>query len=88
VLVVHGEIDLATAPAMAGAIAALAPAAGERPVVIDVGGVTFIDSTGLKALLNALVELGNDRRLILRAVPSHFRRVLEMTTTVSLFQID
>jgi anti-sigma B factor antagonist len=52
VLVVQGELDIATAPRM---IAALneALAEGETPLVVDLSEVLFMDSTGLALLMNA-----------------------------------
>lgn len=50
VLDVVGEIDLATAPMFESAI--LAADLG-RSVLIDLSGVSFIDSTGLRVLITA-----------------------------------
>ena len=51
-----GELDLASAPAVRDALAgALADGAGA--VVVDLSRVTFLDSTGLAALLNAARRL-------------------------------
>src|SRR4051794_32243135 len=51
VLRVAGEVDLLTAPQLGEALAAaLAPG---RVVVADLAGVTFMDSTGLRTLLEA-----------------------------------
>jgi anti-sigma B factor antagonist len=51
-LAVQGELDIATAPRM---IAALneAVASLERPLVLDLTSVDFMDSTGLALLMNA-----------------------------------
>jgi anti-sigma B factor antagonist len=47
-----GEIDLFSSPALSGALAKAA--AADRPVVrIDLRALTFIDSTGISALLRA-----------------------------------
>jgi anti-anti-sigma factor len=52
-LVVVGEVDLATEPAVVDA-ARRAIADGEgRPLTVDLRGVQFMDSTGLRALLKA-----------------------------------
>lgn len=48
VLVAHGELDLVGAPQVADAL----PAEPDRPVVADLSGVTFMDSSGLRALLD------------------------------------
>jgi anti-anti-sigma factor len=44
VLAVAGDVDLATAPIMGETLAA-----EKRPVVLDLGEVTFMDSSGLTA---------------------------------------
>lgn len=51
-LAVEGELDIATAPRM---IAALNEAFAdlERPIVVDLSSVGFMDSTGLALLINA-----------------------------------
>jgi anti-sigma B factor antagonist len=55
-LEVFGELDLATAPRLC---ARLDRARGERVrrLVVDLTGVDFIDSTGLRALMGASTEL-------------------------------
>lgn len=50
VLSVHGEIDLASAPSLESRVESLDHG---TPVVVDLSGVTFIDSTGLRVLISA-----------------------------------
>lgn len=52
VLVVEGELDIATAPRMMSALNE-ALAEGEDPLVVDLSEVLFMDSTGLALLINA-----------------------------------
>ena len=52
VLVVEGELDIATAPRMISALNE-ALAAGDDPLVVDLSRVLFMDSTGLALLINA-----------------------------------
>ena len=51
-VVVHGELDLATAPALARV---LSSALDRRPAELhlDLGPLTFVDSTGIRVLLDA-----------------------------------
>jgi anti-sigma B factor antagonist len=49
---VEGELDVATAPAL-GDVLLQAETAGVAVIAIDLTGVSFIDSTGLRALLEA-----------------------------------
>lgn len=57
VVVVHGEIDLATAPALREAIAAMIRN-GTRQLIMDLEGVDFLDSTALNVLVGVVRELG------------------------------
>lgn len=51
-VVVQGEIDAATAPTLTADLAR-AVSAGAGPVEVDLSAVTFIDSSGLRALIVA-----------------------------------
>src|SRR5436190_15584610 len=55
-LEVFGELDLATAPRLCAALDA-ARIHRVRRVVVDLTGVDFCDSTGLRALIGASTEL-------------------------------
>jgi anti-sigma B factor antagonist len=55
-LVVSGEVDLATAPALRDALAARPGADGES-VGLDLSGVTFMDSIGLALVLSLWREV-------------------------------
>ena len=52
VLRVVGEVDLYTAPALRERLAELV-AAGVTNVILDTGGVTFLDSSGLGVLVGS-----------------------------------
>jgi anti-anti-sigma factor len=64
---VRGEIDLATAGDLAEALYAAA-AATDAGFLIDLSGVTFIDSTGIDALTRVL-NVHADKRFVI--VPSN-----------------
>ena len=75
VVCVHGELDLATAPALRQA---LLDAATGTPVdvVVDLAGVPFVDATSLGALLTAAEAVrtaGGELRL---ASPSRMLRLM------------
>ena len=53
VVSLRGEIDAATAPRLASRLFGLADE-GKRGVVVDLSEVTFMDSTGIGVLLNAV----------------------------------
>ena len=66
VLAVAGEVDVYTAPALRDRIADLLDK-GQQRLVIDLGGVEFLDSTGLGVLvagLNRAREVGGSLSLV------------------------
>jgi anti-sigma B factor antagonist len=56
VLAARGELDLATAPRLTALLDATR-SNGTRRVLVDLSGVEFCDSTGLRALIGAAVEV-------------------------------
>ncbi len=82
---VRGEIDLATAPELEARVLQ-AFDGGPSSIVLDLDGLTFIDSSGLRALV-ALSKAAGDRGalLTLRNVPRHAQRVLELTGLSDFF---
>ena len=72
---ISGEIDAHTAPAVA---AALAAADGE-PLVVELSGVDFVDSSGLRVLLEAHHNRSDAGRTLVLARPSvAVQRVLDV----------
>jgi anti-sigma B factor antagonist len=66
VLFVYGELDVLTAPLLHEALTAMT-AEGETTVFVDLANVTFIDSTGLTALVvghRHFDEAGGELRLV------------------------
>jgi anti-anti-sigma factor len=56
IVTVAGEVDPDTAPALTTAINDCITQAGGRPCVLDLTAVTFLDSAGLTALLEATIH--------------------------------
>ena len=78
-----GELDVA---ATSEVRACIDDAAGRRGLVLDLSGATFVDSSMLKELLRAGSELSRyGTRLVLAAIPSSVRRLLDLTRTARLF---
>ena len=71
----EGEIDLAVADQLAEA---LSTSIAGGTTAVDVSGVTFIDSTGLKVLLSAANALDGQGPLVLLRPSSAVRRVLDI----------
>jgi anti-sigma B factor antagonist len=84
-----GDIDVAAAGDLREAGLRAIEQADGRPVVLDAGGVTFIDSTGLGALvaLNNAAEETN-ARILLRSVPPRMATLLRVTALDHVFQVD
>ena len=73
----RGELDVATAPSFDRALTRLRPP-GQR-VVLDLGELHFMDSTGLRILLKARrIAAEGGWVLVLRSVPPNIRRLLEL----------
>ena len=78
VLEVGGEVDLYTAPTLRDRVADLLEA-GERQLIVDLGGVEFLDSTGLGVLVAGLNRS--------REVGGHFALVCPQERVLKLFRI-
>ena len=79
-MVVRGEVDLATAPKLQQALADRLSHGPPSILRLDLSGVSFMDSTGLHALLvaqRAARLLGGD--LVLVAISPQVTRLLEIT---------
>ena len=86
VIVVKGDVDLAGGPLLDEA---LAQVERTNAVVIDVSGVDFIDSSGLRSLLSASRRARErDADVVLRAPSIGVLRLLDLTGTTDQFRID
>ena len=80
-----GRLDVAGAPALREAISTLSENGAPR-VVIDMEGVSFVDSTGLGSVIAALKQIrGRQGELRLAAPNQQVRVVLELTTLDRVF---
>jgi anti-anti-sigma factor len=78
VVVVSGELDILTAPLLESELRA---AAGEtsNDLVVDLAGVSFMDSAGMNVLVRLYKVLDKANRvLVLRNTTGSVRRVLEL----------
>lgn len=77
---VHGDLDLATAPAFTAQLQ------GRRgPLVFDLRQTTFLDSSGLRALLTVTRADGGSAAVICPAGAP--RRILQMSGVDALFAL-
>jgi len=80
-----GRIDSACASEFADRLAEAAQAVGEGELTIDLGSVSYISSSGLRALLKLRKTRGEEIRLV-EVVPQVYD-VLEMTGFTSMFRV-
>lgn len=85
VVAVQGEIDISTAGELAARLREMMEA-GFRRVVLDLREVTFIDSSGLRAVIQA--RAASDRAEVEFALvpgPKAVQRLFELTGTATTF---
>jgi anti-sigma B factor antagonist len=83
-IVAEGELDLVGAPRLLEAL----PGPGDTPVVIDLGSVGFMDSSGLRSLLEARQRCLDGGRGFALARPSEaVQRVLELVDLLGEFDV-
>ena len=81
---VSGEIDISNASAFAAGLQS-AIADSDRPVVLDLAEVTFMDSSGIRELMIVRASLGP--RLRVAALHRSVRRVLELASLLDQFEV-
>lgn len=85
VVALRGELDVANAERLQRALLDT----GSRTVVVDLAGLTFIDSSGLTALVHARNEItGSGRAFELRGASGSVQRVFEITGLSKLLVKD
>ena len=84
VIIAEGELDLVSAPVLAEAI----PETGDEAVILDLAGVGFMDSSGLRSLLEARQRCLDAGRPFRIARPSDaVQRVLELVDLAREFEV-
>ena len=73
----EGELDLATSQDLLTAIRGRP--ADDEPLTLDFSDITFMDSSGLRALLEAAKDRGDDQLLVIVDPSPQVRRVLEIS---------
>jgi anti-anti-sigma factor len=83
-----GRIDTTTSPALEEELRKLVDD-GARDVLVDLGGVDYISSAGLRVLLVLAKRLRGERgRLVLCGLAGPVRQVFELAGFVPLFTIE
>jgi len=88
VIAAAGEIDVATAPDLTAALDGMIER-GAKAISVDMEHVTFIDSSGLGALVAALKKAQQtDATLTLVHLTGSARKVFEITGLLETFGVD
>jgi anti-anti-sigma factor len=83
----RGAVDLFTAPALRVGLRAAA-AEGDGPVLVDLSGVEFIDSTGVAALVQGQRALSGRRRFAVSCSPGGpVARLLDRIRADQIFEV-
>jgi anti-anti-sigma factor len=89
VVLLAGELDPHSADSLAETLHELGSDDGMRRVVLDLSGVSFIDSSGLRVLLSADEELAaGGAKLVLRSPSEAVHRLLEITDLLERLEIE
>jgi anti-sigma B factor antagonist len=84
---VMGEVDASKAGRLRLAILSAASKDGAR-LEVDLAGVTFMDSSGVRAMADASLALDPSRGgLVLCNVPRHVQRILEIVDFGSFLEV-
>jgi anti-sigma B factor antagonist len=86
---VKGRVDSATAPQLSDALDAITKTAGRYRIIVDLSGVDFISSAGLRVLIATQKECRRYNRgeVFLAAVPPKVQSALELAGFDALFKI-
>lgn len=89
VLALAGDLDPATAPVLESAIADAAAQDGVERVVLDLGGLTFLDSSGLRIFVTAREALAQQgAQLALRNPTANTSRLLDVTGLGEIIDVE
>jgi anti-sigma B factor antagonist len=87
VLPLKGEIDLHVSPSVTASLNAMIEKKPKR-LVVDLSGVTYIDSAGLAALIEAMQKVeGYGGKFLLAGLQETVRSIFEISRLDRVFQI-
>ena len=82
----RGELDLSTVEILASSLASMIAQRGH--LTLDMGEVSFVDSTGLHGLLGIAEVVGPEGRVLLRRPRRSLRRMIEIAGIQDRFDIE
>jgi len=86
VISVSGDLDAHTAPRLDEAIAELVGSGAER-IVVDMAGVEFVDSSGLRSLIRARANGSDEREVVVQDPSDSTIRLLDVTGMTEQFTV-
>ncbi|MDX6416003.1 MAG: anti-sigma factor antagonist [Trebonia sp.] len=86
-MTVCGDLDAVTADAFCQRLAEVASGSPRR-LVIDLAGVGFLDSAGLRAFVQLRKALPGDCPVILRSPPPRARQVFDLAGLGTAFEFE
>ena len=88
-IALSGDLDPATAPNLEAAIARAAEDPSVERVVLDLGGLAFLDSSGLRVFVTARESLrSRGAELALRNPTTNVRRLLDITGLGEIIDVE
>jgi len=81
-----GELDMASAPTLEDALMPVAEANGR--LTLDLGELSFIDSSGIRSFVELSGKLNASAPLVLTNVPAGVRRLLDIVGLETLPNIE
>jgi anti-anti-sigma factor len=86
VIVVRGEVDMETAPQFAAVVDDGLTASPH--IVFDMGGVTFVDSSGLRVIVAAVLRVPEHGSVTIRNASAHVAKVLQISGLDSAITVE
>jgi len=86
VVIVSGDVDVCTAPMLDERLQEVA-GEGHKEVGIDLSGVSYLDSEGLKALIKLRNSLGHGGEVSIVGARGSVQRVFEMSGLSRIFNL-
>lgn len=87
ILAPKGDVDLSRSPALRQALAEASKAKPKR-IVVDLSGVSYMDSSGVATLVEGLqVARRNGTTLVLAALQPRVRSIMEIARLDTVFRI-
>jgi anti-anti-sigma factor len=85
---VHGDVDMAVSDQLVDTITCVARELVDRTLVVDMAWLTFLDSSGISALIRARKALeAQGKELVLHNVPASVRRTLGVAGVVEYLNV-